>query len=150
MQQATPIDKAAGSPVAKHGLFRGKGHTPMMAMIEITNHCNMSCPVCFADANHPMDEVPFDEVDARVLRLLEICEFAIPIQISGGEPTLHPELIGFSANRTYHQWDYDCTKSWLSGDIGRVWLGRSLFAIRWFGKKQPSSNSRTGYAGYTP
>ena len=64
----------------------------MMAMVEITNRCNMDCPVCFSDANHPAHDVPFGEVRRRLERLLEISGGPIPIQISGGEPTVHPEL----------------------------------------------------------
>lgn len=78
-----------------YGQFQGNNHRPMMAMIEITNKCNMACPVCFSDANNPSDEVPFEEV---VRRLQQLCDTAgpIPVQISGGEPTLHsalPEII---------------------------------------------------------
>ena len=64
-----------------------------MAMVEITNRCNMSCPVCFSDANNPSDHVPFDECIARLERLAEVNGGnPVPVQISGGEPTLHPEL----------------------------------------------------------
>src|SRR5690554_6911945 len=64
----------------------------MMAMVEITNRCDMDCPVCFTDANNPAHAVPFAEVRCRLERLLEITRTPIPIQISGGEPTTHPEL----------------------------------------------------------
>lgn len=74
------------------GKFRGDLHRPMMAMIEITNKCNMACPVCFTDANNPSDEVPLEEVKNRIDQLLKTAG-PIPIQISGGEPTLHRELL---------------------------------------------------------
>jgi len=64
----------------------------MMAMVEITNRCNMDCPVCFSDANNPAHDVPYDEVCRRLERLLEVTGAPIPIQISGGEPTLHRQL----------------------------------------------------------
>jgi len=75
-----------------YGRFRGTGDRPMMAMIEITNRCNMSCPVCFSDANYPADEVAFEEVLARLERLKQVCGGPVPVQISGGEPTLHRRL----------------------------------------------------------
>ncbi len=64
----------------------------MMAMVEITNRCNMDCPVCFSDANNPAHDVPLSEVRARLERLLAVSGAPIPIQISGGEPTVHREL----------------------------------------------------------
>lgn len=70
----------------------------MMAMVEITNRCNMACPVCFSNANNPADEVPFAEVKNRLDRLLTLSG-PIPIQISGGEPTLHrdlPDIIAYA------------------------------------------------------
>jgi organic radical activating enzyme len=63
-----------------------------MAMIEVTNRCNMSCPVCFSDANHPSCDVPVAEVRRYLEQLLEVTETPIPIQISGGEPTVRKDL----------------------------------------------------------
>jgi len=77
---------------AKFGQFAPGGARPMMAMVEITNRCNMDCPVCFSDANHPAHDVPLAEVRRRLERLLEVTRTPIPIQISGGEPTVHREL----------------------------------------------------------
>ncbi|MEE9611782.1 MAG: radical SAM protein [Desulfatiglandales bacterium] len=69
------------------------GHSkPLMAMIEVTNRCNMSCPVCFSDANHPSHDVPVAEVRHYMEQLLEVTETPIPIQISGGEPTVRRDL----------------------------------------------------------
>ena len=61
-------------------------------MVEVTNRCNMTCPICFADANHPSRDVPIAEIRLYLQRLLEITETPIPIQISGGEPTLRGDL----------------------------------------------------------
>ena len=63
----------------------------MMAMLEITNRCNMSCPLCFTDARHHGPDVGLDEIQKRLDDLLEVAG-PIPLQISGGEPTLHPHL----------------------------------------------------------
>jgi uncharacterized radical SAM superfamily Fe-S cluster-containing enzyme len=63
-----------------------------MAMIEVTNRCNMSCPVCFSDANHPSCDVPVAEVRRYLEQLLEVTETPIPIQVSGGEPTVRKDL----------------------------------------------------------
>ena len=73
------------------GRFSGGSQRPMMAMLEITNRCNMSCPLCFTDASHTAPDVSLDEIVKRLDTLLEIAG-PIPLQISGGEPTLHPQL----------------------------------------------------------
>ena len=77
---------------ARFGEFVAGASRPMMAMVEITNRCNMDCPVCFSDANHPAHDVPLAEVRHRLERLLAVTRTPVPIQISGGEPTVHREL----------------------------------------------------------
>jgi 7,8-dihydro-6-hydroxymethylpterin dimethyltransferase len=84
---------------ATDGRFVGGGSRPMMAMVEVTNRCNMDCPVCFSDANHPATDVPFDEIRRRLERLLAVTGQPIPIQISGGEPTVRrdlPDVVGLA------------------------------------------------------
>ncbi|MGI9536625.1 MAG: radical SAM protein [Desulfocapsaceae bacterium] len=78
------------------GRFSGGSQRPMMAMLEITNRCNMSCPLCFTDAHHTAPDVGFDEIVKRLDTLLNLAG-PIPLQISGGEPTLHPQLGGVVA-----------------------------------------------------
>jgi uncharacterized radical SAM superfamily Fe-S cluster-containing enzyme len=78
-------------PACKRGRFHGGEHKPLMAMVEITNRCNMSCPICFTDASKHARDVDLDEIKTRLDNLLEVAG-PVPVQISGGEPTLHPEL----------------------------------------------------------
>ncbi|HEY8516202.1 MAG TPA: radical SAM protein [Candidatus Binatia bacterium] len=80
------------APQPRAGEFVAGRTRPMMAMVEITNRCNMDCPVCFSDANNPAHDVPVPEVRRRLERLLAVTGQPIPIQISGGEPTVHREL----------------------------------------------------------
>lgn len=88
----SPLPAPPAPDIERFGEFRRGAAPPMMAMVEITNRCNMECPVCFTDANHPAHDVPFPEVRRRLERLLALTATPIPIQISGGEPTTHPEL----------------------------------------------------------
>jgi uncharacterized radical SAM superfamily Fe-S cluster-containing enzyme len=74
------------------GRFSREGGKPLMAMVEVTNRCNMACPVCYADAGPDAADVPIDEIRARLQRLLAVTGTPIPIQISGGEPTLREDL----------------------------------------------------------
>ncbi|MDX2167666.1 MAG: radical SAM protein [Deltaproteobacteria bacterium] len=76
----------------RFGQFVPGQSRPMMAMVEITNRCNMDCPVCFSDANNPAHDVPVAEVRQRLERLLAVTRTPVPIQLSGGEPTVHREL----------------------------------------------------------
>jgi uncharacterized radical SAM superfamily Fe-S cluster-containing enzyme len=80
------------APAPRFGQFAPGAPKPMMAMIEVTNRCNMDCPVCFSDANRPSDDVPFAEIRRRMERLLEVTGSPIPIQLSGGEPTVRKDL----------------------------------------------------------
>ena len=73
------------------GEFAAKMRKPLMAMVEITNRCNMACPICFSGSHHGAEDVTLAEIRVRIQNLLNIGG-PIPLQISGGEPTLHPEL----------------------------------------------------------
>ncbi|MGE0683302.1 MAG: radical SAM protein [Candidatus Binatia bacterium] len=80
------------SPISQLGRFNAQETKPLMAMVEVTNRCNMSCPVCFSDANNPAHDVPFSEIRLRLERLLQVTGTPIPLQISGGEPTVRKDL----------------------------------------------------------
>jgi len=73
------------------GMFRGAGNRPTMAMIEITNRCNLSCRICFAETGAEPADIGLQVVKSRLEKLHSIAG-AIPLQISGGEPSLHPQL----------------------------------------------------------
>ena len=64
-----------------------------LTLIEVTDHCNLRCPICYADSGphrpgyrdlatveRMLDAVVGNEVEPDV------------VQISGGEPTLHPQF----------------------------------------------------------
>jgi len=94
-----PPPAVTRAPATRFGEFAGGRERPMMAMVEVTNRCNMDCPVCFSDANNPAHDVPIDEVRRRLERLLAVAGGPIPIQISGGEPTVRhdlPEVVGLA------------------------------------------------------
>ncbi|MCP4343391.1 MAG: radical SAM protein [Desulfobulbaceae bacterium] len=75
----------------EQGRFTGGRHRPLMAMVEITNRCNMRCPICFTDAGGKGADVGMEEIKIRLHNLLDVAG-PIPVQISGGEPTLYPQL----------------------------------------------------------
>ncbi|MFW9913470.1 MAG: radical SAM protein [Candidatus Thorarchaeota archaeon] len=68
-----------------------KQHT-CIGIIEITGQCNLKCNVCFAEAPYG-DHLSFTQI-ADMINQYVSCETEPEIlQLSGGEPTLHPELI---------------------------------------------------------
>jgi len=64
-----------------------------LAIIEINSACNLACPVCFADAADAQGaHRPLSEIE-RMLDALVASEGEPDlVQISGGEPTLHPDF----------------------------------------------------------
>ncbi len=64
-----------------------------LAILEINQACDLACPVCFADAaNLHGSHRPLAEIE-RMLDALVASEGEPDlVQLSGGEPTLHPEF----------------------------------------------------------
>ncbi len=67
-----------------------------ISLIEITTRCNLACPTCFADAGQGYD-LTMPQIEAMLDRLIETEGRAEVLQISGGEPTLHPHLLDIMA-----------------------------------------------------
>ncbi len=61
-----------------------------MPIFEITGNCNLNCPVCIAEEKSRKD-VSFDDIKYMVDRLLRSEKTIDVINLSGGEPTLHPD-----------------------------------------------------------
>ena len=66
-----------------------------LANLDLTNRCNLSCPICFANANATgyVYEPGYEQVVGMLksLRALRPTP-ATAVQFSGGEPTLHPRF----------------------------------------------------------
>jgi 7,8-dihydro-6-hydroxymethylpterin dimethyltransferase len=70
-----------------------------LSLIEITDHCNLTCPVCYAMSGPHRPEFRSREVVNRMLDLVVASEGNPDIvQLSGGEPTLHPEFFDILAD----------------------------------------------------
>jgi uncharacterized radical SAM superfamily Fe-S cluster-containing enzyme len=68
-----------------------KQHT-CLALIEVNTGCNLNCPVCFADAGDGFS-LTLAEVEGMLDRLLELEGEPEVVQFSGGEPTIHPDIL---------------------------------------------------------
>src|SRR3954454_457422 len=64
-----------------------------LALIEITEHCNLTCPVCFAESSPARTGfVPLPTIEKMLDALVESEGEPDLVQISGGEPTIHPDF----------------------------------------------------------
>ena len=67
-----------------------------LALIEIVNSCNLSCPTCYADSplgtREKVDAVPLNDLKARIQGVIDRKGDIEILQLSGGEPTLHPQF----------------------------------------------------------
>ncbi|MEM4521005.1 MAG: radical SAM protein, partial [Candidatus Bathyarchaeia archaeon] len=64
-------------------------------IIEVTNRCNLTCPVCFASANERYTyNIALSDIKDMLKTVLQYeCKTSVPpIQISGGEPTIREDL----------------------------------------------------------
>ena len=65
-----------------------------LALIEVNDACNLTCPVCFAESGQARTEQKsLGEIDAMLETLVESEGFPDLVQISGGEPTIHPDIV---------------------------------------------------------
>lgn len=65
-----------------------------LALIEVNAHCNLSCPVCFADSSPARDGTrSLAEIGVMLDALVASEGEPDLVQISGGEPTLHPQIL---------------------------------------------------------
>lgn len=78
--------------------FRGPFETlsTCIALIEIVESCNLTCPTCYAASPFGVrDDVQaptFDEIVARIGSVIERKGVIDIVQLSGGEPTIHPRF----------------------------------------------------------
>jgi 7,8-dihydro-6-hydroxymethylpterin dimethyltransferase len=65
-----------------------------LGIIEVNSACNMDCPLCFADAS-PGFSLTLEEVEAMLDDFVRTEGKPEVVQFSGGEPTIHPQIIDF-------------------------------------------------------
>jgi 7,8-dihydro-6-hydroxymethylpterin dimethyltransferase len=76
-------------------LFHGQRcHLPI---IPITNACNLRCPICFGFNRPDPYFMPPEEFARRLDFMLDATSGVDLINITGGEPTLHPDLLAMLA-----------------------------------------------------
>jgi uncharacterized radical SAM superfamily Fe-S cluster-containing enzyme len=94
---------ASGCPAGTLGRnAEGRGRAPFeklstcLALIEIVHSCNLTCPTCYADspkrAGAQLDAVPLQQLKDRIQGVIRRKGGIEILQLSGGEPTLHPHF----------------------------------------------------------
>lgn len=76
------------------GLCSAHEQHSCLPIIEITNHCNLECPICIVQNKHNY-EMSIDEFRGIIDGLVEKEGCVDTVNLSGGEPTIHPHLFEF-------------------------------------------------------
>lgn len=64
-----------------------------LALIEVNEQCNLKCPVCFADSSpNKKTNLSLEEINSMLDTLVDSEGLADVVQLSGGEPTIHPQI----------------------------------------------------------
>ncbi|MCP4708084.1 MAG: radical SAM protein [Planctomycetes bacterium] len=90
-----PAVSSSGGCPTDCGLCGSHQSCSCLANIDLTNRCNLNCPICFANANASgyVCEPDFDQVVAMLQALRDMRPTpATAIQFTGGEPTVHPRF----------------------------------------------------------
>ena len=65
-----------------------------LGIIEVNSACNMDCPLCFSEAG-PGFSLTLEEVEQMLDDFVRTEGKPEVVQFSGGEPTIHPQIIEF-------------------------------------------------------
>jgi hypothetical protein len=70
-----------------------------LGVIEVNTACNLDCPICFADSGHQPDgySLTLEQVEFMLGRFVAAEGEPEVVQFSGGEPTIHPQILNFIA-----------------------------------------------------
>ncbi len=64
-----------------------------LALVELTDHCNLRCPICYADSGpHRPGFRDLATIEAMLDAIVKTEGEPDVVQLSGGEPTLHPQF----------------------------------------------------------
>lgn len=72
------------------------GNKSCTVLVEVTDACNLACPVCYSDAKGER-KLPLEKFQRYILDLIEQKGGLDSVQLTGGEAMLHPEFWQFVA-----------------------------------------------------
>lgn len=88
-RRATSLNKGCPDDC---GLCPSHDQHTCLAILEITSRCNLHCPICLADSGSRGSDLDHGKAEFALRRLIDAEGRPTPLQLSGGEPTLHPQL----------------------------------------------------------
>jgi len=63
-----------------------------VGLVELTSSCNLSCPMCYASSGPGGEHTSLENCKRAIDRLVEVEGRPEVLQLSGGEPTVHPQF----------------------------------------------------------
>ena len=63
-----------------------------LAILEVTERCNLTCPMCYAYSSPAGRDYSLEEIETRLDQLIAVEGKGISLQISGGEPSVRKDL----------------------------------------------------------
>ena len=92
LPQQTMVTPNLGCPLDCGLCSEHEQHT-CIAVLEITDGCNLTCPMCYAGSAPGKHHKSLDEIRKQIDTIVATEGHVEVIQLSGGEPTLHPQLL---------------------------------------------------------
>lgn len=77
-----------------------------IGLVEITSSCNLTCPLCYASSAPGGIHLSVDDAKRAIDRLVEVEGRPEILQLSGGEPTIHPQFAEIFAYALAQPIDY--------------------------------------------
>jgi uncharacterized radical SAM superfamily Fe-S cluster-containing enzyme len=79
------------------GICQSHASHTSLGNIDLTNRCNLTCPICFANSN--VTGKVYEPSKEQIMEMLQLYRNEQPVagrmvQFSGGEPTIHPDFLG--------------------------------------------------------
>lgn len=92
------LSRGAGCCGKTEQASRFESLSTCIALIEVVDDCNLACPTCYADSprrghDDSFSGLSLQEAQARIGAVLERKGKLDILQLSGGEPTLHPQFV---------------------------------------------------------
>src|SRR6185312_1541053 len=63
-----------------------------LAILEVTERCNLTCPMCYAYSSPSERDYSLEEIELRLDQLIAVEGKGISLQLSGGEPSVRKDL----------------------------------------------------------
>ena len=85
------VERDKGCPLDCGLCSEHEQHT-CVGVLEITSSCNLTCPMCYAASGPGGKHLSLADCRRQIDRLVEVEGRAEVCQLSGGEPTIHPQF----------------------------------------------------------